>query len=591
VSAKPARASDLHLLGAFLRDFAGFVRGRIAAAVALVAAGTLLEGVGLLMLVPLLGIVLGSGSGSQRLDSWSARLLDLLPATSSAGRLAWLLAGFGLLMVLRGIVLLRRDVLLARIQTRFVESWRQRLVERLAASRWDVVARLRHGRVTHIIGTDVQSLRVAAQLVVQNGVALAMLAGQVLLAILISPLIALLLIPLLVAGSLWLRPVARRARALGSELSSAQLGLMNSTTQFLGGLKLALSQDLQRSYVEEYRSILAGASEREVAFARQRAKAQVILTGFAAAVAGLVLLFDLVFVGSAPAALIALLVILGRTSAPLTQLQQGAQQVFHSLPAFANIRALDAELGAATREEPAPAAFALASTEIAFRQVSFDHGAAGEGGICAVDVTIGEGELVGLAGSSGAGKTTFADLLVGLYPPASGTIEIGGAALAGPVLTAWRRSLAYVSQDPFLFHDSLRANLLWAAPGASEAEIRQALEMAGADRLVRRLPAGLDTLAGERGSLLSGGERQRIALARALLRKPRLLLLDEATNAIDVEGEQALLRRLAALPSRPTIIVIAHRETTLAEVDRVIAMESGRIVSDSGPRISAPRSR
>ena len=236
MSQEPARHASVALLGAFLREFLTFTRGRMAAALALVAAGTLLEGVGLLMLVPLLGIVLGSGSGSGAIDAWSGALLGLLPGESSAARLAWLLAGFALLMILRGIVLIRRDVLLARIQTGFVESWRQRLVERLAASRWDVVARLRHGRVTHILGSDVQSLRVAAQLAVQNVVALALLVGQLLLAILISPLIALLLIPLLIAGILWLRPVARRARTLGTELSQAQMGLMNSTTQFLGGL-------------------------------------------------------------------------------------------------------------------------------------------------------------------------------------------------------------------------------------------------------------------------------------------------------------------------------------------------------------------
>jgi ATP-binding cassette subfamily C protein len=441
VNAPAQRPARLGQLGAFIREFLSFARGRAFAALGLVAAGTILEGVGLLMLVPLLGVVLGSGSGNHALDGWSRRLLDWLPAETTAGRLAFLLAVFALLMVLRGLILLSRDVLLARIQTSFVESYRLRLVERLAASRWDVVARLRHGRITHVLASDVQSLRIASQFLVQTIVALAMLAAQVLLAILISPLMALLLIPLLLLGSLWLRPVARRARALGTELSDAQLGLMNSTTQFLGGLKLALSQDLQGGFVDEYEAILRQASEREIAFARQRAKAQVMLTGFAAGLGGLVLLGDVLFVGSSPAALIALLVILARTGAPLTQIQQGAQQIFHSLPAFAKIRQLEAELERASDHPPSiKPDQPLDSADVEFRQVGFAHrDSEGGGGVRGLDLRIGQGELVGIAGPSGAGKTTFADLLVGLYPPAQGAIRVGGAPLQGERLAAWRR--------------------------------------------------------------------------------------------------------------------------------------------------------
>jgi ATP-binding cassette subfamily C protein len=133
-----------------------------------------------------------------------------------------------------------------------------------------------------------------------------------------------------------------------------------------------------------------------------------------------------------------------------------------------------------------------------------------------------------------------------------------------------------VSQDPFLFHDSIRANLLWARADAEEAELWRVLSLAGADTLVERI--GLDTVVGERGGLLSGGERQRIALARALLRRPVFLLLDEATNAIDIDSEAAILARLAADPNRPTIVMIAHRESSLALCERRVELRDGRIV-------------
>jgi ATP-binding cassette subfamily C protein len=146
------------------------------------------------------------------------------------------------------------------------------------------------------------------------------------------------------------------------------------------------------------------------------------------------------------------------------------------------------------------------------------------------------------------------------------------------VLAGWREGVSYVSQDPFLFHDTVRRNLAWANPRASEAEMWSALALADAETLVRRMDKGLDSLVGERGALVSGGERQRIALARAVLRRPRLLVLDEATNAIDIPTEQVLLERLAALSPAPTIVMIAHRPESLAQCSVVIRLDAGRLV-------------
>jgi ATP-binding cassette subfamily C protein len=159
-------------------------------------------------------------------------------------------------------------------------------------------------------------------------------------------------------------------------------------------------------------------------------------------------------------------------------------------------------------------------------------------------------------------------------------VLIDGEPLEGAALATWRESLSYVAQDPFLFHDTVRRNLLWARPDAQEDELWAAIELAGAGALVRRL--GLDAMVGERGSLVSGGERQRIALARALLRRPSLLVLDEATNAIDQEGEAEILARIGALPDRPTILMIAHRASSLAHCDRLITLEDGQLVEGRG---------
>jgi len=157
---------------------------------------------------------------------------------------------------------------------------------------------------------------------------------------------------------------------------------------------------------------------------------------------------------------------------------------------------------------------------------------------------------------------------------------IGGKALDDDVLAQWRDRVSYVSQDPYLVHDTLRRNLFWACPQASERDIWEALHIAGADALVREMAQGLDTMVGERGTLVSGGERQRIALARAILRKPALLVLDEATSAIDISGERMIIERLTAFSPRPTIVMIAHRSESLERCDRVIRLVDG-VVSET----------
>jgi ATP-binding cassette subfamily C protein len=253
-----------------------------------------------------------------------------------------------------------------------------------------------------------------------------------------------------------------------------------------------------------------------------------------------------------------------------------------ALPAYDKLAELKAELADAAEPRPRVAA-PFPEGPVVFERVSYRHGfdaVASGRGVEALNLSLSPGDFVGIAGPSGAGKTTFADLLVGLIPPLAGRITVGGRALEGEVLAAWRQGVAYVSQDPFLFHDTVRRNLAWAIEGAGEAEMWAALELADAAAVVRRMEGGLDAVVGERGGLVSGGERQRIALARAVLRRPRLLVLDEAASAIDVAAEQALVARLANLSPRPTIVMIAHRPESLALCRRLLRLEDGRLVAD-----------
>nr|MCU0912754.1 ATP-binding cassette domain-containing protein [Paracoccaceae bacterium] len=202
------------------------------------------------------------------------------------------------------------------------------------------------------------------------------------------------------------------------------------------------------------------------------------------------------------------------------------------------------------------------------------------------------GEIAGLVGPSGAGKTTLADILAGFLVPDRGHLVIDGRALGPADLPRWRASVGYLPQDAFLLPATIRENLLAAAPGATGAEIDAAIELAAAD-FVHRLPQGLATQVGDRGALLSGGERQRIALARAFLRRPRLLILDEATAALDGESQARVAAGLRGLRGETTVLTIAHRLSMAAVADRVHVLEAGRIVESGAwaDLIASPGSR
>jgi ATP-binding cassette subfamily C protein len=492
---------------------------------------------------------------------------------------------FALLMVLRSVILLRRDVLLAQLQIGFVQSRRTHVMRALTRTRWDVLARLRHGRVTHILGSDIFNLRAAVHFLVQSCVSAVMVAVQVVLAFILSPLLASFILLLLISGALTLKPLMIRSRDRGARVTESNLKLVSGANQFLSGLKHAISQNLHQSFIAEAEAELEEASSHEIAFARQRSITTVGVAAFSALLAGGAILVGTVMLDISPAALLTLLVVLTRMSGPVMQIQQSWQQIFHALPAYEKMQQLilDLDPGQHIAEIAAPSRKRIRG-DVLFDAVRFSHErndpSAPPRGVANLQILIPEGQFVGLKGPSGAGKTTFADLMVGLYAPHAGVVRIAGMPLEGETLERWRNSVSYVSQDPFMFHDSIRRNLLWAAPDASDEELWQALSTAGAADFVRRSALGLDTVLGERGMLVSGGERQRIALARALLRSPSLLILDEATNAIDVAGEQAILERLRTSYPRPTIVMIAHRDASLSFCDRILRFEEGQLLAD-----------
>ena len=200
-----------------------------------------------------------------------------------------------------------------------------------------------------------------------------------------------------------------------------------------------------------------------------------------------------------------------------------------------------------------------------------------------VTVRIEAGQTVAIVGHSGSGKSTLIKLAVGFYDPQHGCVRYDGLDLADLDLASVRRQVALVAQEPFLFAGSVADNIAWARPGTSADEVRAAAEAVDALEVLERLPDGLDTEVGERGERLSGGQRQLVALARAIIIDPRILVLDEATSSIDAATEARVQRGLARLLAGRTSLVIAHRLSTIQGADRVVVLEAGRVVEQGPP--------
>jgi ATP-binding cassette subfamily B protein len=214
---------------------------------------------------------------------------------------------------------------------------------------------------------------------------------------------------------------------------------------------------------------------------------------------------------------------------------------------------------------------------VTFDDVSFAY-EAGQPTLVEVSFTAEPGTKVAVVGETGSGKTTLGYLVARLYDPQSGSVQVDGVDVRDLALADLASVVGVVSQETYLFHGTVRENLRFASPDATDAELEDAVRAARIYEMLARLPEGLDTVVGERGYRFSGGERQRLAIARTILRNPPVLVLDEATSSLDVETERQVQEALDALALGRTTIVIAHRLSTVRDADQIIVLDRGRIV-------------
>ncbi|NLO28822.1 MAG: ABC transporter ATP-binding protein [Actinobacteria bacterium] len=293
--------------------------------------------------------------------------------------------------------------------------------------------------------------------------------------------------------------------------------------------------------------------------------------------------------------LVALAAYLGRLYGPLTALSNIHVDIMTTLVSFERVfEVLDLE--PAVSEKTTAVAIPRGPTSIEFSHVDFSYPAPEEVSLASLEAVAlpsagirkevlfdvsfkaEPGELIALVGPSGAGKTTISQLVPRLYDVSGGAVKISGLDVRDATLESLRAAVGVVTQDAHLFHDSIRANLLYAKPNANDADLREALAAAQILPFVESLPDGLDTIVGDRGYRLSGGEKQRIAIARLLLKAPDVVVLDEATAHLDSESEAALQKALDTALTGRTSLVIAHRLSTVRDADQILVIDEGRIV-------------
>ena len=573
---------------------------RVVLALLLMLAAGMTEAFGILMIVPLLQVV---GLGGPAGDGAVARALD------AAGVEMTLPAVLGLFLVLaagRSAAAWQRDLLTARTRLEFVDRFTDRIYRATAGARWEFLLGRRQSDLLLVLTAEVNRIGQATLCLLQLTVTSVQAAAQMALAAAISPAATAAAI---VTGAALLgsaHPLLRQSRTIGERLTGANRPLFASVTDFLAGLKLARVYEAEGAHVQRFTDAKAAVRRRRLAFTRTNAAARAAFQSGAAAALAALIWFAVSVADATPSELAIMALIFARVLPAAERLQRQTQELAYALPAYANALAMQQALLEAA-EAPAdagggarPAGDAGAGGETAsvadgataaapgrggarmtlrraltVRGVSFAHAPGGRPALAHVDLDVPAGALTVVTGPSGAGKSTLAEILIGLVEPGAGRVLVDGVPLTGSNRRRWRRSVAVVPQDPYLFHDTLRANLRWARPDASDADLWRALGLAAAD-FVAALPDGLETFAGHRGTRFSGGERQRIALARALLREPALLVLDEATSHLDAENER---RIVAGLRAGATVVAIAHGGELPAAADRCVRLDAGRVVN------------
>ena len=551
-----------------------------------------LDAFSFLLVIPFLRVLFvdPSGPGPEGIETGDAFLDRFLDAT--LGQIVDLQAPpqeaiQGIILFILGIFAVKnvfdflKTYLMARVQQGVTRDIRDRVYDHLVDLDMAFFGKTRMGQILSRLTYDVEQLRVlvAKELgkVVSSGFEfLATLVGAVMISWKLT-LVAFVVVP--VTMGIWgplIRKLKRRDRRVLDSAADVNAHIQETLT----GIRLVKASSAEDYERDRFHDLTWRYYKRFLRSERLRALASPI-TEMLSAVGTVILLWygaRLVLVTGdlTGPKFIGFLILSMKLYSPVKYLAKfpaliqpglvGAERIFEFLDAPIDIR-----------DTKGAKPFPGLRDEIVFRDVSFAY-RPGDPVLQDISFRVPRGSVVALVGPSGAGKTTLLDLLARFYEVDAGTITIDETDIREFPLRELRGALGIVSQETILFHDTVRANIAYGSPGATDEEVRRAAEAAYAHDFIQALPRGYDTRVGERGTELSGGQRQRLAIARAILKDPPILVFDEATSALDTESERLVQGAIEHLLQGRTVFVIAHRLSTVQRADQILVLEKGRIV-------------
>ena len=504
----------------------------------------------------------------------------------------WLICGaIFAAFVLRGLATYGQSVTLSKIGNNIVARYQRRLYSHLMSLSVSFFSEARSAHLAAQISQNVNGIRDVLNLTVTS-TARDLLTLVALIGVMVAKDPVLSLIVFFVAPPLIyaLRYVSRRLRSAtreSIELNSHVLGAMQETIQ---GISIVKAFTMEKELDGKVEKLIGQAENRANRIARLTERTAPLTETFAGFAISSVLAyaaFRSIYDGVPPGAFFAFVTALLLAYDPARRLAKLQVQMER---AVVNARMIYALLDTPPlqRDKPDARDLVVTAARIELRGVSFSY-ANGDPVLKGIDLIAEGGKTTALVGPSGAGKSTIISLIPRFHDPSQGNILIDGQDIADITKTSLRQHLAYVSQQPYLFEGTIRDNIRYGRPEATDADVEEAAKLAHAHDFILAQPFGYDTPVGENGVTLSGGQRQRLSIARALVRDAPILLLDEATSALDNESEAAVQKALDTAMSGRTVLVIAHRLSTVVNADKIVVMHEGRVVEEGTHEALAQR--